>query len=65
MKTTAKGYDLSINVNEINLSYDDLGEGSIPIVFLHGFPFDKSMWQKQLDYLKNSHRVIACDIRIW
>jgi len=63
MKTTAKGYDLSINVNEINLSYDDVGEGSIPIVFLHGFPFDKSMWQKQLDYLKNSHRVIACDIR--
>ena len=63
MKTPAKGYDLSVNVNEINLSYDDVGEGSIPIVFLHGFPFDKSMWQEQLDYLKNSHRVIACDIR--
>ena len=63
MKTPAKGYDLSVNINGINLSYDDVGEGSIPIVFLHGFPFDKSMWQGQLDYFKNSHRVIAFDIR--
>lgn len=63
MKTLTKGYNLTVNVNEINLSYDDVGEGNIPIVFLHGFPFDKSMWQEQLDYLKMTHRVIAFDIR--
>ncbi len=63
MKTPTKGYDLTINVNDINLSYDDLGEGSIPVVFLHGFPFDKTMWKGQLDYLKTTNRVIACDIR--
>lgn len=63
MKTPTTGYNLSVNVNDINLSYDDVGEGSIPIVFLHGFPFDKTMWQEQLDYFQSSHRVIACDIR--
>jgi 3-oxoadipate enol-lactonase len=63
MKTPTKGYNLIVKVNDIDLSYDDVGEGSIPIVFLHGFPFDKTMWQEQLDYLKNTHRVIACDIR--
>jgi len=63
MKTATKGNDLTVNVNNINLSYDDVGEGSIPIVFLHGFPFDKTMWQEQLDYLKSTHRVIALDIR--
>ena len=63
MKTLTQGYDLTLNVNDFNLSYDDIGEGTIPIVFLHGFPFDKSMWQEQLDYLKPTHRVIACDIR--
>lgn len=63
MKTPAKGYNLTVNVNGLNLSYDDLGEGQVPIVFLHGFPFDKTMWQEQLDYLKSTHRVIACDIR--
>ena len=63
MATATKGYDLTVNVNNINLSYDDVGEGSIPIVLLHGFPFDKSMWQEQLDFLKLTHRVIALDIR--
>jgi 3-oxoadipate enol-lactonase len=63
MKTPTKGYNLSVNVNAIDLSYDDVGEGSIPIVFLHGFPFDKTMWHEQLDYLQATHRVIACDIR--
>lgn len=63
MKTATKGYDLTIHVNDINVSYNDLGEGVIPVVFLHGFPFDKTMWHEQLDYLKNTHRVIACDIR--
>src|SRR6187402_1074442 len=63
MKTPNKGYNLKINVNDFNLSYDDVGEGPIPIVFLHGFPFDKTMWQEQLDYLKADYRVIACDIR--
>jgi len=63
METEAKGYNLKINVNNFNLSYDDVGEGSIPVVFLHGYPFDKTMWQAQLDFLKTTHRLIACDIR--
>jgi len=63
MKTANKGFNLTIPVNNFELSYDDLGEGNVPIIFLHGFPFDKSMWQGQLDFLKSSYRVIACDIR--
>ena len=63
MKTETKGYDLSVNINNLDVSYDDLGEGSIPIVFLHGFPFDKTMWNEQLESLRTKHRVIACDIR--
>ncbi|HSD05786.1 alpha/beta hydrolase [Flavobacterium sp.] len=63
MKTVTTGYDLTIEVNDINLSYDDVGEGRIPIIFLHGFPFDKTMWASQVEYLKNSYRLIACDIR--
>lgn len=63
METATKGYNLTINVNNFNLSYDDVGDGSIPIIFLHGFPFDKTMWQGQLDFFKSSFRLIACDIR--
>jgi pimeloyl-ACP methyl ester carboxylesterase len=63
MKTENKGFNLKINVNNFNLSYDDIGDGSIPIIFLHGYPLDKTMWRGQLDYFKTSYRVIACDMR--
>lgn len=63
MRTYKKGYDLTIEINDFTLSYDDLGEGRIPIIFLHGFPFDKTMWKSQIEFLKTSYRLIACDIR--
>ena len=63
MEVDKKGHDLAIPVNGFQLSYDDVGEGMIPIVFLHGFPFDKTMWQLQIDFLEPSFRLIACDIR--
>lgn len=63
MNTATKGYNLTTDVNNFQLSYDDVGEGTIPIIFLHGYPFNKTMWQLQLEFLKTSYRLIACDIR--
>ncbi|MFZ1593264.1 MAG: alpha/beta hydrolase [Chitinophagales bacterium] len=63
MESTMTGMNLILNINNLNLSYDDVGEGNIPIIFLHGFPFDKSMWAKQLDFFATTNRVIAIDIR--
>jgi len=45
------------------LAYDDLGNGPA-IVLLHGFPFDRSMWREQIDFLDGTgYRVIAPDLR--
>jgi len=55
--------NLLTEANNLTISYNDVGEGSIPIIFLHGFPFDKVMWKGQLDSLKSSNRAIAYDIR--
>lgn len=63
MEKEAKGYDLNISINNCNLSYDDVGEGNVPVIFLHGFPFDRTMWMRQLDFFKSSYRLIAFDIR--
>ncbi len=63
MHTETKGYDLTIPVNDFNLSYDDLGEAGIPVIFLHGYPFSKAMWKQQLEFLQATNRVIACDVR--
>jgi 3-oxoadipate enol-lactonase len=51
------------SVNGISICFDDFGEGETPIIFVHGFPFDKSSWQPQIDFLGKTNRVIAYDIR--
>lgn len=59
----SKGNNIDININGATICYDDFGEGPTPIIFVHGFPFDKSSWQPQMDFFKHTHRVIAYDIR--
>lgn len=58
------GKNINIKVNNINVSYNDEGSDKAPvIIFIHGFPLNKSMWDKQVKELKDNYRVIACDIR--
>lgn len=56
--------NLTITANNISISYTDAGPAEAPaIIFIHGFPLNKSMWDKQLDALKDQYRVIAFDVR--
>ena len=50
------------NVDNIQIAYDDKGSGS-PVVLIHGFPFNRSLWNEQTDELSESHRVITPDLR--
>jgi pimeloyl-ACP methyl ester carboxylesterase len=49
-------------VNSIDVSYDDIGTG-LPIVFLHAFPLDRSMWAPQVGALLRQGRCITPDLR--
>jgi len=58
------GNNIEITVNDLTVSYNDEGESGAPvIIFIHGFPFNKSMWDKQFKALKENYRVIAYDVR--
>ncbi len=46
----------------IEIAYDDEGSGT-PIVLLHGYPFNRSMWREQVDELKQHHRLVVPDLR--
>jgi pimeloyl-ACP methyl ester carboxylesterase len=50
------------SINSIQLSYDDVGT-DLPIVFLHAFPLDRSMWAPQVGALVRQGRCIAPDLR--
>ena len=45
------------------IAYDDVGSGSPPVVLIHGAFGNRSHYAAQIDHLKESHRVIALDLR--
>ena len=49
-------------IRGIRLAYDDPGQGQ-PIVFVHGHPFNRSMWDRQVDFFKANYRLILPDLR--
>jgi len=51
-----------IKVNDVELNVVERGSGT-PLLLVHGFPLDHSMWRGQLDGLSDICRVIAPDLR--
>ena len=55
---------MEVLVNGINLFYSESGKPDAPvIVFLHGFPFDHTMWREQVSVCESTHRIITYDQR--
>ena len=52
----------SLKINNINIAYTDAGIGR-PVVLIHGYPFNRSLWNEQIAVLSSNHRVIAPDLR--
>jgi pimeloyl-ACP methyl ester carboxylesterase len=51
-----------ISVGDISLNVVDQGRGK-PLVLVHGFPLDHTMWEHQINDLAGVCRVIAPDLR--
>lgn len=51
-----------LSVRGINMNYEETGAGA-PVVLLHGFPFNHSMWRGQVEALRRTHRVVTPDLR--
>jgi 3-oxoadipate enol-lactonase len=51
-----------VKINDIQMAYSDTGAGR-PVVLIHGYPFNRSLWNEQIAALSGSYRVIAPDLR--
>ena len=51
-----------IRVDDIQLAYTDTGMGQ-PVILLHGYPFNRTLWNEQVAALSNRYRVITPDLR--
>lgn len=52
----------SVRLNDTTFDVFVEGEGE-PLLFIHGFPLDYRMWRHQIDVLKETHQVIAPNLR--
>ena len=55
--------NFTVKFNNTTFHYNDIGQSEVPLVFIHGFPFDRTSWYAQQDALSKEHRVITYDIR--
>ena len=53
---------MKIHVNGITIAYNDRGTG-LPIIFLHAFPLNRTMWAQQEEALSSQFRVVTIDLR--
>ena len=49
-------------VDGVHIAYDDIGRGT-PVVFLHAFPLDRTMWAAQTSALSAQYRCLTLDAR--
>jgi pimeloyl-ACP methyl ester carboxylesterase len=61
----ASGENIKIELDrDLTVNYDDNGPVYAPaVIFIHGSPFNKSVWDLQTEVLKNNYRVITYDLR--
>jgi 3-oxoadipate enol-lactonase len=52
----------SVENNGVRIVYDDVGTGNA-VLFIHGHPFNRTMWQPQVQALRWKYRTIAPDLR--
>jgi len=51
-----------MEINPVDLFYKEYGQGT-PVIFLHGFPFDHSIWEPLVPLLSKDARMILPDLR--
>jgi pimeloyl-ACP methyl ester carboxylesterase len=53
----------TVTTNGIKLNYVDSGGEGTPVLLVHGFPLNLTMWQPQIDALGDRWRLIAPDLK--
>ena len=49
-------------INDADIAYDDVGTGQ-PVLFIHAFPLNRTMWAPQVSALVERCRCVAADLR--
>ena len=53
---------MKTQLNGVEIAYTDQGQGT-PVLFVHGFPLNQTMWEPQVKNLSSGFRVLTLDLR--
>jgi 3-oxoadipate enol-lactonase len=53
---------LKAQLPAFSMAYEDRGKG-IPVLFIHGYPLNRKLWEPQLGELASTARILAPDLR--
>ncbi len=53
---------MKAEINGITINYHEVGEGD-PVIFLHAFPLNQTMWDDQVVELADGFRLLTLDLR--
>ncbi len=53
---------MRLSVDGVEIAYSDEGSG-VPLLFVHAFPLNRTMWDPQVQFLASYCRVITVDLR--
>jgi 3-oxoadipate enol-lactonase len=59
---TKKEVKVHTGLRDFTMEYEERGSGT-PLIFIHGYPLNKTLWEPQLEGLSDIARVIAPDLR--
>lgn len=54
---------MKVKVRGFEMAYDDTNGSGVPLLLIHGFPLDRTLWAAQVRGLADVARVIAPDLR--
>ncbi len=54
---------MKVKVRGFEMAYEDTGGNASPLLLIHGFPLDRTLWAAQIQGLADAARVIAPDLR--
>lgn len=54
---------MKIKVRGLEMAYEDTGGNGVPLLLIHGFPLDRTLWLAQIKNFADVARVIAPDLR--
>lgn len=53
---------MRVKLTQLSMAHDDMGSRA-PVLFIHGYPLNRRMWQPQMDDLWDVARLLAVDLR--